>query len=435
MSDVIHRTADEGEEGKACWPDRPSDLYEDDVDKLIARHSPGYALEQPFYMRSDVFDLDLERVVYPQWLFVDHESRIPKKGDWFLFRVGREEIIVSRGAKDQVHAFYNVCRHRGSRICLENQGHNQVLACPYHAWTYELDGRLRFARLMPEGFDRSDWGLKTVNVRIWHGFIYIHLGHEEPDDFHKLVSPLEPFIKLQGIENARIVHRGQYPVKGNWKLVVENYFECYHCQPSHPSYCKVHSQEYVLARGGGPGSAPEEALAAFETHFQAFKQKASSLGYPAGDFLDERGAQHLRLADRVPLRDDFKSETADGLPAAPLMGDFEKWDSGYAGVSLNPFHHLVMPQDFVVSFRFTPRDALNTDVELVWLVDGNAREEDVDVDRLTWLWHNTILEDKQIVEDNQTGVNSAAYIPGPYSKIEQLADQFVLWYLSRLGQC
>ena len=126
---------------------------------LIKKQKTNYSLDQEFYVSQHIFDLDVKNIFSKQWVFVGHISRIPNYGDYFLFNIGKESIIIIRDKDNAVHAHYNVCRHRGSQICLENEGNSKVLICPYHAWTYNIDGSLKGARLMDKDFNKNDWHL------------------------------------------------------------------------------------------------------------------------------------------------------------------------------------------------------------------------------------------------------------------------------------
>ena len=149
-----------------------------DASDIIDRQKPTCSHEQAMYCDPQIFQLDLEHVIAKQWQLVDHESRIPHRGDYFLFEVGDESIIIIRGQDDTVYAHYNVCRHRGSRICLEKEGKANLMVCPYHSWSYRQDGTLANAPYMAEDFDGASVALKSCHVRICEGLIFICLGRK-----------------------------------------------------------------------------------------------------------------------------------------------------------------------------------------------------------------------------------------------------------------
>ena len=120
-----------------------------DLKNLIKNQKPNYTLDQAFYVDDYIFELDIKNIFSKQWVFVGHVSRIPNYGDYFLFNIGKESIIIIRDNNNKIHAHYNVCRHRGSQICLENEGNKKILTCPYHAWSYNLDGSIKSANVIP----------------------------------------------------------------------------------------------------------------------------------------------------------------------------------------------------------------------------------------------------------------------------------------------
>ncbi|NND43777.1 MAG: Rieske (2Fe-2S) protein, partial [Xanthomonadales bacterium] len=130
---------------------------------LIARQRPGHALERTFYTDEGIYRRELERIFMRSWQYAGHVSEIPKVGDWFLFEFGAESVIVVRSAEDSIRALVNVCRHRGSRVRTEPRGCANRFTCPYHGWTYGLDGRLLVAAYMDDAFDKSKHGLKTIH--------------------------------------------------------------------------------------------------------------------------------------------------------------------------------------------------------------------------------------------------------------------------------
>ena len=400
--------------------------------ELAAQQRPDMTLTQPFYTCPSVFERDLERIISKQWLFVDHVSALPTAGCFITYEIAGESILVVRGRDGEVRAFFNVCRHRGSRICSEASGKLNALVCPYHAWTYDLDGRLKRARHMPDDFDPVAYGLHQCQARIWSGMVFITLADaDEPEllAFDALAEDLEPFVSPNEIAQAKVVARRSYPTTANWKLVVENFRECYHCAPAHPEYTDVNS--YVRLT--------ERDIKQFDPDYFAWASKwnASSEHGPRvtgrlnPDSSDDRQPHG---GNARPIREGWQTLSQTGQSVAPLMGQLRSFDGGNAIVIFGPLSYLYVANDHVTTFRFTPCSAGFTQVDLSWVVREDAAEEAVDLDRLTWLWDTTTLQDTRIINNNQLGVNSSRYQPGPYAPRERGSAGFIAWYLTRLGR-
>lgn len=401
--------------------------------ELAAEARAGYSLDQRFYCDDRLFDADMRNIVTRKWIVAGHIDQVRRRGDYFLFKVGQESIIVIRSDESTVSAFYNVCRHRGSVICTETSGRVNRLTCPYHAWSYGLDGALLAARLMPVDFKREDNGLHRARVRVFHGFIFVNLSEEEPDDFDATFGDMGRFLDFHGFADARIAHARSYPTDANWKLVVENFVECYHCTPSHPEFISMHPPQALIGFGAGPSSGPTDQVDPYLPVLEEWERRAGALGRPIGTIDDDPESSHLRLLLQRTMREGYDSETQDGRPAAPLMGKRSAFDQGRMYLSFSPFTQLVATNDFAVLFRFTPRATLQTDVDLFWLVDGKAGDADVDVERMVWGWDQTTRQDKVITENNQAGVLSTRYRPGRYSEHERRVMTFQRWYLAQFG--
>ena len=325
---------------------------------------------------------------------------------------------------------YNVCRHRGSHICLENEGNTKALICPYHAWTYNLDGSLRGARLMEKNFDKSQWHLHECNVKIFEGLIFINLS-EKPNSFEEFIAPTKKFIEFHGLADAKIAHRQYYPTHGNWKLTLDNFHECYHCHPSHPEYCQVHDKEYIIAYGAGSNTGP--ASDKFDKVLSEWNEKVKKMGHLTGEYSETEFNDYSRSAERTPLKEGMFTETKSGKPVSKLMGKFTDYDCGYTSVGTSPFNSLLMCNDFATLFTFIPVSPLYTQVELMWLVHKDAEEgKDYNLDEMKWMWDVTTVADKRIIEDNQKGVLSEKYVPGPLSEMEKGLEKFKSWYLRHL---
>jgi phenylpropionate dioxygenase-like ring-hydroxylating dioxygenase large terminal subunit len=224
------------------------------IAELIAAHAPAHALDQAFYVDDAVFARDID-LLLGRWTCVGHASEIPGAGDYFVATLGLESAIIVRGAGGEVRALNNVCRHRGSRLCVEPRGNAAMLTCPYHAWTYHLDGRLRAAREMPPSFDPTGFDLKPLPVAVIAGLILISFG-DAPPALDAVWVALDALDARYGWSGAKVAARKTYAVAANWKLVMENYHECYHCAVAHPEF----SVHHLLARPKGRENRSDDDL-------------------------------------------------------------------------------------------------------------------------------------------------------------------------------
>ncbi len=392
------------------------------IAELLKRQPKDSALLQEFYSDPEIYARDIERIHLRHWLCVGHESRIPKKGDWFRFDIAGESIVVVRGRDDQVRALVNVCRHRGSRVCYEPEGNARMLVCPYHAWTYGLDGKLRAARYMGPSFDVSQHALPEIHVRVLEGLVFVCFA-EEPPRLDHAESALAASQRRYGWGNAKVAHRATYSVDANWKLATENYQECYHCAPAHPEFSRFHATE-----------KPDDEVAALRAE-AARRAEAMGIEVPPVTEWPVAGQpdQEMINCSHDATYPGSVTGSEDGGPVAPLMGDFSDYDGGFTYVEVGPSSFFLAYPDHGMMYLFIPRGAQETDMEIVWLVKDDAREgEDYERERLTWMWHVTSVADKLIIDQNQQGVNSRYYQPGPYGPMETYTRSFVEWYLRQI---
>lgn len=367
----------------------------------------------------------MERMLLRHWFCAGHISSLPRSGDYLVVDLGEESVIIVRNADGEVRALLNVCRHRGSRLLAGRAGKAQSarLTCPYHAWSYDLDGYLLVARQMPDTFQRASASLKSLPVRVMQGLIFTTFA-KNPLDLGAAERALANSAGVHGWAAAKVAHRELYSIKANWKLAVENYMECYHCTPAHPEFAKRH----VYAR-------PPEQSEALE---RDGRTRAEALGIviPDIDRYGLRSGVHSESVAvmRSALHEGVASATDDGRSVARLMGAFPASDGNSTYFDIGPVSDFLAYPDHGVIYRFIPRSVDHTEMEVIWLVHQDAVDgEDYDLERLTWLWKTTSAEDKKIVEMNQAGVNSRFYAPGPYSLQESYAGQFVDWYLAELA--
>lgn len=391
------------------------------IERLAASRRIGHTLEQAFYTDEEIFRRDLEQIFGRCWLYAGHVRQIPAKGDFFVYEVANESILVTRGSNGQIHALFNVCRHRGSKVCLESKGNAKSFTCPYHAWTYGLDGALLAARHMDDAFEKSTHGLHRCRVEVMEGLIFINLA-ADPSPFATIRNDLQPFLAPYGLEHAKVCHHSRDLVKANWKLLMENYFECYHCPCAHPEFASVNM--HVRAQNS-PVLAEDNRL--YKAEWEA---KAKGLGQNIGHVLLTPQTYHY--CGREPIGRGWVSQTQNGKPAAPLMGSFREYDGGVTGITILCFS-FIASNDHAALIRFTPVSPTETISEVWWFVREDAVEgRDYDVSRVIWLWKTTFEQDYKICTDNQSGILSSRYQPGPYSKNESWVDLFVQWYVNQL---
>jgi Rieske 2Fe-2S family protein len=390
-----------------------------DMLKLLAGRREGFSLQQPFYIDPDFYRLDLELIWYRDWLFAGHDCEIAKPGSYFTLQVGDYPVVIVRGRDGVIRAFHNSCRHRGSRVCASDKGTSARLVCPYHQWTYDLDGKLLFARQMADGFDKGDYGLKPVACESVGGYIFICLA-KQPADFAPFRMTMEPYFRPHRLTDAKVAYESTIVEKGNWKLVWENNRECYHCAGNHPELCKTFPEAPTVTGVNGAEKDPE---------MLAHWARCEGAGLPSRFRIDEAGQFR---ATRAPLLRDAVSYTATGKRAVArnLSDDVATDRIGTLLLYHYPttWNHVL--GDHAVTFRVLPISATETMVTTKWLVHKDAVEGvDYDLQTLIHVWTETNDEDRRIVEENAFGIRSPAYEPGPYSELhEGGVIQFVDWY-------
>lgn len=395
----------------------------DKITQYIAAQRPGYSLAQAFYKDVDVYQAEIEQIFLKHWLYAGHASQIPLAGDYFTFDFDTESVIIARTASGDVKAHMNVCRHRGSKICLEPSGSQKSLTCPYHAWNYNLDGQLISARNMPDDFDRSQNGLHKVNVALLHGLIFVCLS-KEPPSLSALQNELDEVFELFGFNNMKLAEKKSYRIPANWKLAVENYQECYHCAPSHPEFAQIHAM-----------AKPPKVFQTAKSNFAQANQGQPKFKQLNRYFdLAEVGQEGYQY-DRNPLLGNALSGSVGGKPAAPLLGSIQEYDGGASELMIGPLSYFLIYDDHMLGYRFLPNSVDECICDVSWYVNESAVQgKDYQLEQLTWLWDVTTQADKKIIMNNQKGVDSRYYQPGRLSDMEHFQQSFLTWYLKTLVQ-
>jgi len=379
----------------------------------------GRTLPREFYTDPDYYELDLQTIFYRDWLFAGHDCEIARSGDYLTLQVGDYPVVVVRGDDGYVRAFHNTCRHRGSRICSAEHGHAAKLTCPYHRWTYDLDGALFYARDMGKAFDAKQYGLRPVHCENFAGYIWICVAAQAPD-ITPFREQMEPYFAPHRLSDAKIAFESTIVEEGNWKLVWENNRECYHCKGSHPELCRTFPELPTVT--GTEGALDDPLL---RSHWD----KCETAGLPSLFRIDPLGQFR---STRMPLLRNAVSYTMSGKAAVQRRLSDGVTQEQIGALLLFHFpttwNHVLT--DHAVSFRVLPLGPTRTQVTTKWLVHKGAQEGiDYQLDELTHVWMATNDQDRRIVEENQRGVNSPAFEDGLYSpEHETGVMQFVDWY-------
>lgn len=404
------------------------------ITDLLRSRRAGHSLPAELYTRADVYEADMEVIFHRHWIAVGVECDVPEPGDVSVIDIGQSSIVIVRDEDEEVRAYYNVCRHRGARLLPPGTGTVGKLVCPYHQWTYELNGDLIHAPHMGKDFERGCHSLRPVHLRSVGGLLYACLFDHPPADIEDLAAIMEPRLAPYDIRNAKVAYQTDLIEEGNWKLTMENNRECYHCSANHPELCVSFVD---LDFGFDPESLQPEDKELARKHFELYETKTQeweNLGYPS------RAVEHLAghvtnfRTQRLIIAGAGESQTPDARAAcSKLMGSMTRKDLGDVHLwGHNSWNHFM--GDHAVTFMVLPLSADRTLVRTKWLVHKDAVEGvDYDLERLTSVWKATNEQDAHLVGLAHKGARSRGYEPGPYSRFtEGQLDNFATWYVERM---
>ncbi|WP_308282566.1 aromatic ring-hydroxylating oxygenase subunit alpha [Pseudonocardia nigra] len=337
-------------------------------------------LAGPSYTDPVIFAEEQEKIFEARWFAAARSAEIDGTGAFRTVDVGRENVVLVRGRDGQLRAFLNVCRHRGARVCMEQSGvAKRNLQCGYHAWTYGLDGKLVAApnlTKMPD-IDRTEFGLVAVHLREWLGYVWVCVADEPPSFEETVIGAVAErlggadVIDGWDIDNLVVGRRVRYEVAANWKLIIENFMECYHCATIHPELTEVL-----------PEFADGYAAQYFVGHGAAFAEEAKG----------------------------FTVDGSEGLTVLP--GVDESHDRKYYAITVNPQVFINLVPDHVIFHRMYPVAADRTVVECDWLYLPEVVEGGKDLDRSVELFHRVNQQDFDACERCQLAASSKAYAEG-----------------------
>ena len=356
--------------------------------KALKRLQSG--LPAAWYRDPDHHARELEAIWYRGWIAACREEELPATGDWRTVQVGTQSVLVAR-APEGVRAFHNVCRHRGSVLCSGDSGSfaRERIVCPYHSWTYDLAGKLIATprRMATPDFDPGRFPLHQVQVQVWGGFVFICLSRPRKFD------PPGSF-KNHRLENLRIGKRIVADVKANWKLLAENFSECFHCPPVHPELCRV---------------------------ITAYK---------------EAGAWGLRGKEAIPeYKPGAATLTMDGTSRIPAFRDIsaKERETLYVPAMLPPNLFLNVQPDYVNSHLMFPTGPESVRIVYDWLFEPEHMPKGKDLEHYTSLWEVTNRQDARNCEWQQRGLQSRAFKNGVYVPQEFDCHKFATWLRKALA--
>jgi glycine betaine catabolism A len=355
--------------------------------------TPQKTLPARYYTDPEVFRQELESFFCKTWICAGRSEQVANAGDFFQREVAGESILVTRAAGGELRAFYNVCRHRGTRMCREPEGKFAGrIQCPYHGWTYGLDGRLLGAPHMEESFRHEDYPLHAVQVADWDGHVFLNLDAQAEPLAAQLADLPQKFAPWQ-MQGLRLHKRIEYAVEANWKLIITNYNECLHCPVLHPMLSRI--SDYL----SGQNDTPQPGYIGGSMEFREAAETMSTDGRRRRAFLPGLGEAHSK---QVLYYTVFPN----------LL------------VSLHP--------DYMMTHTLWPQAVNRTHVICEWhFHPSEIAKADFSADDAVEFWDITNREDWSISELSQQGISSRAYTPGPYSRQEGLPAAFDRMILER----
>ena len=354
------------------------------------------SLPRDYYVSREHFVLERERIFMREWFCVAREEEIPSPGDYLVLDVAGESILVTRTKSGELRAFYNVCRHRGSQLKWDeparcrSEGPAEVrptgsmeanrIRCPYHAWTYGLEGDLRGAPFLPGAFDRADFPLYPVGIETWGGFVFLNLTQGEAGGLSDQLGPIPQRVGNYSLDGLGVAARIVYRVRANWKVILENYNECYHCGTVHPELCEV---------------------------------------VPA---FAEAGGANLDWDEGIPHREGAYTFTFTGTSdRSPFPGLSEAERSRHKGELAYPNLMLSLSPDHVAAFTLWPDGSNDTTIVCDWLFHpSEMRRNGFDPSDAVEFWDLVNRQDWRICESVQRGMESRAFETGYLAPMEDL---------------
>ena len=373
----------------------PSNLSPADLAATASRFGDARTPPGRLFHATDIYALDLERIFGRMWVCVGHVSSAREPGQFFTVELGDESLIVVRGQDRTLRAFFNVCRHRGTRLTSNREGRCSALTCPYHGWRYGLDGSLIAAPSMDEdqNFDAARYPLVSARIEEYLGFIFVNLS----DDPAPVAAEFDdlPDLSRFRFDELTCIERHEYDVASNWKLVCQNFHECYHCSVAHPDLHRI-------------------------SHH--------------GNLSNADASGRLFIGGPMALRKGYTTLTRGGVsPRRPLPGATPDDRQRVHYFQLLPNLLLSIAPDYVLTHHLYPTAPERVRIDTCWLfAPEQLADADFDAADVVDFWETTNRQDWQLCENALKGLKSARHRPGPYQSSEDCAHRFDQWYVTTM---
>jgi Rieske 2Fe-2S family protein len=364
-------------------------------------------LPSSWYLRDDVFALEREHIFFREWFCVGREEDLPRNGDHRVLDILGQSVLLVRNGQGALRAFYNVCRHRGARLCAPPTTSTErpairggvmpggTIMCPYHAWVYDLDGQLIGAPHLSEsmGIRVQDVQLHPVGVETWGGFVFVNLTPASANAFAAEVAAAARRLTRYPFAELRIAQTSRYDVAANWKILCENYNECYHCGPVHPELCRL---------------------------VPSFREQG-------GSNLDwDRGIPHRAGADTFTLTGTSKRRSFPSLDADEQVR--------HKGELIYPNLFLSVAREHAAAFVLYPVGPARTRIDCHYLFETHEMQQpDFDPSDAIDFWEIVNRQDWQICEAVQAGIGARVHESGVFSPMEDWNLDIRRYVTDRIG--
>ena len=361
------------------------------------------SLPGKYFHDCEIYREEMERIFQHSWLCIGRTEDFPEAGSFTLREIGGENMVAVKGEDNQIRCFYNLCRHRGSILLEENSGIVPSIKCPYHSWTYSLEGKLIGAPHTGNltQFDRDEYSLHAIRCETWGGFVFVNLDEQAPPVTEHLRRLVQKCGDLP-LDQLKRGGRVEYDVAANWKIICENYSECYHCPTIHPELNKI---TYYRT-----------------SHNYAFLMDEAAKGSISGGWME--------------LSNDADSMTLTGKTRRkPIKGMTEVDQRRIYYFLVFPSMFFSLHRDYLLVHTVQPQDAAHSKVICEWYFEPETMSNpEFDPTDAIKMWDMINKQDWHVCELTQKGVESKAFIPGRYISLEETVHDFDEYFLEFMGR-